>query len=92
MLTLFTTAKPFVGHECVIQRNALKSWRLLHPDVEVILFGEEEGAGEAARELQLRHERYVERSARGTKRLDYMFERAQAIARHEVLCYCNCDR
>jgi hypothetical protein len=33
----------------------------------------------------------VERSVRGTKRLDYMFARAQAIARHEVLCYCNCD-
>jgi hypothetical protein len=32
MLTLFfTTAKPFVGHSGVIQRNALKSWKLWHP-------------------------------------------------------------
>jgi hypothetical protein len=91
MLTLFTTAKPFVGHERVIQRNALKSWALLHPQLEVILFGDEEGAAEAARDLQLRHEPHVERSARGTKRLDYMFERAQAIARYQVVCYCNCD-
>lgn len=35
----FTTAKPFVGHNGVIQRNALRSWTLLHPGVEVILFG-----------------------------------------------------
>jgi hypothetical protein len=43
MLTLFTTAKPFEGHSGVIQRNALKSWKRLHPDVEVILFGDDAG-------------------------------------------------
>ena len=91
MLTFFTTAKHFVGHDGVIQRNALKSWKLLDADVEIILFGDEEGTSETARELGLRHEVHVERSARGTKRLDYMFTRAQAMARHEVLCYCNCD-
>ena len=91
MLTFFTTAKPFEGHNGVIQRNALRSWKLLHPEVEVILFGDEEGAAEAAGELGLRHESYVERSARGTKRLDYVFERGQEIARHEIVCYCNCD-
>lgn len=91
MLTLFTTAKPFVGHEAVIQRNALRSWKRLGPEVEVILFGEEKGAAEVAGELGLRHEGYVERSAGGTKRVDYLFARAAEMARHEVLCYCNCD-
>ena len=91
MLTLFTTAKPFVGHNAIIQRNALKSWTLLHPDVEVILFGDDDGAAETARELKLRHEPYVARSEYGTKRLDYMFSTARAIARHDILCYINCD-
>lgn len=91
MLTLFSTAKPFVGHNGVIQKNALKSWTLLLPDVEVILFGDEEGTSEVSRELGLRHEPYVERNEFGTKRLDYMFCRAQAIARHDLLCYINCD-
>jgi hypothetical protein len=91
MLTFFTTAKPFEGHNGVIQRNALKSWKLLHPEVEVILLGDDAGSVEAAEELGLRHESYVERSARGTKRLDYVFERGQEIARHEIVCYCNCD-
>jgi len=75
----------------VIQRNALKSWTRLHEDVEVILFGDDAGAAEAARELGLRHEPKVERNRFGSKRLDHIFARAQEIARHELLCYCNCD-
>lgn len=53
MLTLFTTAKPFRGHDGIIQWNALKSWALLRPSVEVILFGDEEGAAKTAEELGL---------------------------------------
>jgi hypothetical protein len=91
MLTFFTTAKPFLGHSGIIQRNALKSWTMLHPDVEVILFGEDEGSAEAARELGIRHEPHTEKNASGSNRMDYMFLRAQEIARHGVLCYSNCD-
>jgi hypothetical protein len=75
----------------VIQRNALNSWKRLHTDVEVILFGDDAGAVEVARELGLRHEPQVERNRFGSKRIDSMFARAQEIARHEVLCFCNCD-
>jgi hypothetical protein len=91
MLTLFTTAKPFLEHSGVIQKNALRSWVRLCPDVEVILFGDEEGAAEIAVELGIRHEPHAERNELGTKRLDAMFVRAQAIARHDILCYANCD-
>jgi hypothetical protein len=91
MLTIFSTPKPFRGHINIIQRNALKSWTLLHPDVEVILFGDDEGAAEAAREFGIHHEPHVQRNEAGMKRLDYMFGKAQAIARHDVVCYVNCD-
>jgi hypothetical protein len=91
MLTFFTTAKPFRGHDGLIQQNALKSWKLLRLDVEVILFGDEEGAAEIAQTLGIRHEPLVERSESGAKRLDTMFARAQDAARHELLCYINCD-
>jgi hypothetical protein len=91
MLTFFTTAKPFVGHNGIIQRNALKSWTLLPGGVEVILFGDDEGAESIAHELGLRHERHVDRNEFGTKRLDTMFYRAQEIARNDLLCYINCD-
>lgn len=91
MLTFFTTAKPFVGHSGIIQRNALKSWKLLHPEAEVLLFGDDEGAARIVEELGLIHEPHVEKNEYGTKRLDAMFARAQSIARHDLLCYINCD-
>lgn len=91
MLTIFTTAKPFRGHFGIIQRNALRSWTLLHPDIEVILFGDEEGAAEIARELGLRHEPHVERFEGKLPYVNFLFDRAQQIARHDYLCYANCD-
>ena len=91
MLTIFTTAKPFRGHIRIIQRNALQSWKALHPEIEIILFGADEGAAEAAQEFGLRHEPQVERNEWGSKRLDYLFAQAQTMARNEILCYINCD-
>ncbi len=91
MLTLFATGKPFRDHSSVIQRNALRSWTQLHPDIEVILFGDDAGAAETCLELGLRHEPFVERNKFGTKRLDFMFARAQEIACRPLLCYINCD-
>lgn len=91
MLTLFSTPKPFVDHSKVIQRNALKSWTLLHPTSEVILFGDEEGAAEACRDLAIRHEPQVRRNEDGTKYLNYLFDRARDMSRNEFLCYANCD-
>jgi hypothetical protein len=91
MLTLFTTPKPFRGHSAIIQRNALKSWTLLHPDVEVILFGDEEGAAEVSHELGIQHVPDVERTPQGTKYLRSFFDPAQRMARHDILCYVNCD-
>jgi hypothetical protein len=91
MLTLFSTPKPFRGHSNVIQRNALKTWTLLHPDVDVVLFGDEEGTAEVCRDLGIRHEPNVNRNEHGTKYLNYIFDRANEIARHNILCYANCD-
>src|SRR5260370_7197177 len=91
MLTLFATGKPFRDHSRIIQRNALRSWTLLRPEIEVILFADDPGAAETCRELGLRHDPFMERNEFGPKRLDFMFARAQEIARPPLLCYINCD-
>lgn len=91
MLTFFSTPKPFRGHIGVIQRNAIQSWKLAHPEAEVILFGKEEGAAEVAAELGLRHEVEVERNSLGTPLLSGLFERAARLARHDRLCFLNAD-
>jgi hypothetical protein len=91
MLTFFATPKAFRGHIEVIQRNALQSWKLLHPGVEVIVLGNDAGAEQICRELELRHEPNIAVNPSGTKRLDVIFARAQEMASHSLMCYCNCD-
>jgi len=91
MITFFTTPKPFRGHIGVIQRNAIESWKRVHPAAEVILFGDEEDAAETARDLGIRHIPEVKRNEHGTKYLSPIFDAAQDLARHDCLCYINCD-
>jgi hypothetical protein len=91
MLTFFSTAKPFRGHSATIQRNALQSWKLLSTGVEIVLFGADQGVAEVCGEFGFRHEPYVELKQDGTKSVRSIFGRAQEIARHDLLCYCNCD-
>ncbi len=52
MLTIFTAPKSFYGHIGVIQTNAIRSWLLLCPECEIILFGGEEGIAEVATIIQ----------------------------------------
>jgi len=91
MLTLFSTPKPFQGHIGVIQRNALRSWQQLHPDVEILLFGDDAGAADVCRELGIRHVPNLRKNRYGTKYLASMYDQAQELARHDLLCHANCD-
>ena len=91
MITIFTTAKPFTGRAKTSQYNALRSWKALHPDIEVILFGDGEGYGDAARDLGLRRVEDVETTAKGTPLISSMFAIAESRGRHPVQAYANCD-
>lgn len=91
MLTFFSTPKPFHGHNGVIQCNALRSWLRIHPDVEILLFGDDAGAAEVCRELDIRHVPFVRRNSHGTKYLASIYDQAQELARHDLLCHVNCD-
>jgi len=91
MLTIFSTPKPFRGHFGVIQTNALQSWLRLHPNCEIIMFGNEEGAEETASRFGVRHIPTIECSKWGTPLISSLFEGAQKIATHQVLCYVNAD-
>lgn len=91
MLTIFSTCKPFRGNIAIIQRNAIKSWTLLGPDVEVILLGDDEGTAEVARDLGVRHLPDVDKSEMGTPLMDSIFKKAQAAASHLLMAYVNAD-
>jgi len=91
MLTIFSIPKAFVGHIGVIQRNALKSWSLLEPRCEIIIFGDEEGIAEAAAEIGAAHVPEIGRNELGTPRLDWAFNRVQDMASTARTCYVNSD-
>jgi hypothetical protein len=90
-LTIFASPKPFQGAIEVIQKNALRSWAALRPRCEILLFGDEAGTREAARELQLRHVAAVERNRFGTPLVSSMFRQAEEQAVNPLLCYVNAD-
>jgi hypothetical protein len=91
MITFFAAPKPFRGHIGIIQRNAIESWKRVHPSAKVILFGDEEGIAEAARDLAIRHVPSVKRNEKGTPFLSPIFDGAQDLATDNCLCYINCD-
>lgn len=91
MLTLFSVPKPFVGHIGVIQRNAIQSWMRLEPRCEIILFGDETGIAEVAREFGLKHVSDPRQNDFATPLINDIFARAQEVASNDLLCYVNAD-
>jgi hypothetical protein len=91
MLTIFSIPKPFKGHIGTIQRNAIRSWALLDPPPEIILFGSEEGTAQFAHELGVRHAPEIAANEYGTPLLNDMFRQAEAMAGGDAMCYINAD-
>jgi hypothetical protein len=91
MITLFTLPKPFVGHIGMIQRNAIQSWMRLHPDVDILIFGNEHGTAEVAADFGLRHFPDVDVNDYGTPLMSGYFQQAEEAARHSRMCYVNAD-
>jgi len=91
MLTFFSTPKPFAGHIGIIQRNAIRSWQQIHPDVEVLLVGDDAGTAEICEEFGIQHLKHVAKNQHGTKYLASIYDQAQEVARHRRLCHINCD-
>jgi hypothetical protein len=63
----------------------------MHPGAEVILFGDAEGAEEAARELGIRHVPQVKGNELGTPYLGSILDGGRELTSNDLLCYVNCD-
>ncbi|MFH2039753.1 MAG: hypothetical protein ABIJ65_10000 [Chloroflexota bacterium] len=91
-LTIFSAPKSFSDpHIATIQRNAIRSWRELGADVDVILVGEEEGLAEAARDLGVTHISQVSRNEHGTPLVSSIFTAARENSSSALLGYVNAD-
>ena len=92
LLTLFTTPKPFQNsHVITIQRNALKSWKALGDEVEIVFIGDEYGMPEIAREFGLIHRPDVLVNELGTPLISSIFDIGRAENDSPFLAYVNTD-
>lgn len=91
MLTIFTIPKAFKNNISIIQRNAILSWKKLRPESEIILFGDDEGVAETAKEFNVLHISNIEKSEFGTPILSSAFNIAQRRAQNNILVYVNSD-
>lgn len=91
MLTIFTIPKSFVGHSNIIQRNAVKSWLQLAPRCEIMLFGDDAGVAETAKELSVEHFPDMAKNKFGTPLLSPAFDTAQKLAKNDIIMYANAD-
>ena len=91
MITLFSIPKAFEGHNGVIQRNAIRSWKRLGDGVQVILMGNDAGTREAAEEFGCTYVGDLGRNEYGTPRLDDAFRIAHEKSTTNHLCYVNAD-
>jgi hypothetical protein len=91
MLTMFSVPKPCRSPLDVIQQNAIRSWRRVYPDAQLILFGDEVGTSTLAEGAGAEHEPRVALTPFGAPRLDDVVARADAAARFPLRCFVNSD-
>ena len=92
LITIFITPKGFDrDHIALIQRNAIRSWKALGADVDILLIGDDPGVEENAKALGVRYVRDVKRNASGTPMLDDIFRIARENSDSPLLAYVNAD-
>ena len=92
LITIFITPKGFErDHIALIQRNAIRSWKALGADVDILLIGDDPGVEENAKALGVRYIRDVKRNASGTPMLDDIFRLARENSDSPLLAYVNAD-
>ena len=92
LITIFITPKGFDReHIAMIQRNAIRSWKALGDDVDILLIGDDPGVEENAKALGVRHIRDVRRNSSGTPMLDDIFRLARENSDSPLLAYVNAD-
>lgn len=90
-VTIFSIPKPFHGHIGIIQSNAIHSWKLLIPEPEIILFGDEPGTKEICQQLDLIHISQIDHNEYGTPLLNSVFSVVHRQANTDIIVYINAD-
>jgi primosomal replication protein N len=90
-VSILSSPKPWSGIALQSQENAVKSWLTLHPDIEVILYGDAPGTAEACKRLGVQHVPDIAATPQGVPYFGAIADHAAIHARHDLQCYVNCD-
>lgn len=91
MITFFTIPKPFTGLSDIIQRNAILSWKKLHGDSQILIFGDDPSVIEFARDQNIKCISDFKSNDYGTPLLDGIWKAAHENAENDFICYINTD-
>ena len=91
MISIFCTPKNFEDVFTNIQTNAITSWRSLSNDIEIIIFGNSNGAKEISNKVNGIFIPDVKVSSSGVPLLSDLFNQARAIAKFDILLFVNAD-
>jgi len=91
VITILSSPKPFEGLAHFNQLNAIRSWKALAPDVEIILYGDSRGTEVAVEELGVRWIKEVEANEIGIPLFGAIADHAAAHATYDTQVYVNCD-
>jgi hypothetical protein len=91
LITFLSSPKPFSGISYKNQLNAIQSWLNVHPNAEVILYGDSPGCKEVCAILGIKHVNKIECSPSGVPYFDAIVGHAQKYALYDIQVYLNCD-
>jgi hypothetical protein len=91
MITLFTTPKPFTGIIKLIQENAIRSWRKLSVDIEIIIYTKEKDNQQLFEETCALVIDDIRTNDLGTPFISDLFSRTERETNNNILCYINAD-
>lgn len=91
-LAFYAWPKPFTKpHIATIQRNAIRSWQLLEPRPDIMLFGNDPGIAEAAQELGVQHIPEGPPLVDSVPRVKDLAAAAEQLSSAPFLCFINAD-
>lgn len=91
MISFLSSPKAFLGIAKSIQINAINSWKAVHPDVEIILYGDSEGTDKICFDLDILQVKNIDSSPSGIPYFNAIVNHANLHAKYDIQIYLNCD-
>ena len=91
MISILTSPKSFSPDFASIQDRAIESWKQIHPDIEIILYGMDQGIDAAAARHGCRHVSQIPCSKTGVPFFNAIADHANRHARFDLQMYLNAD-